>query len=343
MTTFYAQALEEQQAMLDHLHTTTVNGRLVKLRDQHLYKGDTENVIPAVQSVANMLSTAAPFYWDSDLCDMLEAVAPTMPAWEVRPSRLPSDAGFIYFARPLSLPMPSRELWDSLPNAPKDRSTKLDCVAVGWDYSRGEVFLSTFLQTSVRKRGEVGLMYSADVGESLGSILQKLADMRRNTPADWLEPAIAEHDKVMAIRAELQVRYIAAAIHFLNQPLLCTRSKRPMDRAARKRAERAGWKYIPDIQVVELRKKQYIDAPRDTEGEQRQYEAHHRFFVGWASGGFWSTRYCNPTPEQCMDASCEKASDGPHKHVLVLPYMKRRDRTDLPILQPRARVYAVVK
>jgi hypothetical protein len=327
----YGQAIEEQADLLRHVRSIGQTPVATQRYAEHLYKGVIDSYQPALKQMILTLETAAPFYWDSDLCSVLEAAAPTMPDWELKLENLPAQAGFINFGRALHLPMPPKEtIAEAIANGRRRADLpldyRLDMTGMAWSVVEpGQCFISTILRTSHRLNGEPGLMHITDDGQTLTGIIDVLAGVRRN---DALYSGSADrdalHNKLMATRAELQVRYIAAALDFINQPLLTTRKRLPPHRIVRKRLERTG-QVVQDVEVIELRRKQYLSVDEPDEApNDREYR--HRWFVGMATGGYWQRYHTR-----------ERGTI----RRLILPYMKLADRTDLPIKQPRQTVYVV--
>lgn len=330
----YSQAIEAQVALAAHVRKVGVSQVADTRAASHLYKGTLSEYQPALRRMQHCLEAATPFYWDHDLCSVLEACAPSMPDWELKIEDMPARTGFIHYARPLSLPMPREEtILQAIENGRRSRdvplSYKLDVVGMAWQVlPDDEVFISNFLMTTWRPAGEPGLMHITQEGMTLSQIIDRLRRVNRND--SLTDPALLdEHDVLMDLRAELQVRYIAASLDFINQPLLTVRRNTLPDRATRRRAEKAGARPLPPIQVIELRRKEYLtaDEPDEAPGESdREYR--HRWMVGLATGGYWQ-RYHTGT-----------GRTGTIRR-LVLPYMKNAGRTDLPIKPPRKTVFVV--
>jgi hypothetical protein len=329
----YSYAIEAQAEMLRHVQKIAQvppgigpNGAV-----QHLYKGGLEQYSPALKQMSLALETAAPFWWDNDLCSVLEAAAPSMPDWELNPEVLPAVSGYILFGRPLKLPQPRREVIEAaIANGRRSADVpldyRMDMVGLVWQVIEDGIFLATILSTTWRPQGEPGLMNITDPATTMGDIIQTLRRTRANSSLQEGVAFFDEHEAVMSARSELQVRYIAAALDFINQPLLTTRKRQPADRATRKRAEREG-RVVPDVQVIELRRKEYLRADEPDEAPtDREYR--HRWMVGMATGGYWQRYHTGVGRTGTV-------------RRLILPYMKLADRTDLPIKQPRSTVYVV--
>jgi hypothetical protein len=328
----YGQAIEEQADLLRHVRTIGQTPQATSRYADHLYKGVIDSYQPALKHMMLTLETAAPFYWDVDLCSVLEAAAPTMPDWELHFENLPAQSGFINFGRALHLPMPPKEtITEAIANGRRRADLpldyRLDMTGMAWSVVEpGQCFISTILRTTTRLNGEPGLMHITDEGQSMQGIIAVLAGVRRNEALYSGVDAERDrlHNTLMATRAELQVRYIAAALDFINQPLLTTRKRLPPHRVIRKRMERAG-RVVQDVEVIELRRKQYLSVDEPDEAPtDREYR--HRWFVGMATGGYWQRYHTR-----------ERGTI----RRLILPYMKLADRTDLPIKQPRQTVYVV--
>lgn len=318
----YSAALEAQSSLLAHLTRSMSTGDANRLRD-NMYKGDHGQFWPALEGHIDILETATPYFWEADLCAMLEVAAPKLgvETWVLKGTLFPSAAGFMHFAVPLSLPMPTT-FHEGMPRT-------LDMVGMGWKrVTDHEYLLATYLQTSVRRQGEVAMTVTLNTNETLATWLDSMLSMRRN-PMSAVQPEDEdEHNVIMAQRLELQARYYAAALSFLNTPLLATRRGGMPDRGTRKRLEADRVLHVPEIQVIELRKRKYIGPAFEPDADESRYEAHHRFMVGWSKGGFWNKYHLR---------------DGTVEEKWILPFMKRANRTDLPFMSPKAQVNAVIR
>jgi len=331
----YSDVIEAQVEMLRHVEMIGTSRVQATRAAEHLYKGVAEEYQPALKRMQLCLQAATPFWWDGDLCSVLEACAPSMPDWELRVEDLPARAGFVHYAHPLSLPMPAddtiqRAIDDGRrsPSVPLDY--KLDMVGMAWQVlPDDEVFISTFLKTTWRPQGEPGLMHISQEGVSMSEIIDRLRGTHRNSLARGIvgEDNAAPHDKLMELRAELQVRYIAASLDFVNQPLLTVRRKAQPARATRRRAEREGRLPPPEVTIIELRRKEYLDINERDEAPS-EIEYRHRWMVGLATGGYWQRYHTG------------RGRTGTIRR-LILPYMKNAARTDLPILPPKKTVIVV--
>lgn len=329
----YSEAIDAQAEMLKHVERIGTSRASAERAAEHLYKGVSNDYQPALKRMQLTLRAATPFWWDADLCSVLEACAPSMPDWELRIEDLPARTGFVHFAHSLELPMPPEETIQQAVDDGRRRADipldyKLNMVGMAWQaLEDGEVFISTFLRTSWRPQGEPGLMHIAQEGISMSAIIDRLRGVHRNTPQyEHLEEQASVHDALMERRSELQVRYIAAALDFINQPLLTVRRHMAPDRHTRKRAEREG-RPAPEVNVIELRRKEYLDVD-EVDGAPSEREYRHRWMVGLATGGYWQ-RYHTGTGRTTTIRR------------LILPYMKNAARTDLPILPPRQTVIVV--
>lgn len=329
----YSEAIDAQAEMLKHVERIGTSRVGVDRAAEHLYKGVANDYQPALKRMQLTLRSATPFWWDSDLCSVLEACAPSMPDWELRVEDLPARTGFVHFAHSLDLPMPTEDTIQQAVDDGRRRSDipldyRLNMVGMAWQVLEdGEVFISTFLRTSWRPQGEPGLMHITQEGTSMSDIIDRLRGVHRNTPNyEHLEQQASVHDALMERRSELQVRYIAAALDFVNQPLLTVRRKLAPDRHTRKRAEREN-RPAPEVNVIELRRKEYLTVD-EPDGAPSEREYRHRWMVGLATGGYWQ-RYHTGTGRTGMIRR------------LILPYMKNAARTDLPILPPKKTVIVV--
>lgn len=98
MASQYAQALEQQRRYARWL--ASPDG----VRTFYDQMVDRTSLRWLQQTATLTLASADPYYWQPEMCDLLEAVSAEMPRWTLRREALPTDFGFCWFARPLALP-----------------------------------------------------------------------------------------------------------------------------------------------------------------------------------------------------------------------------------------------
>jgi len=217
------------------------------------------------QATALTLAAADPYFWGSEMCELLESVSATMPRWTLRREALPTDFGFCWFARPLTMPgYPSLlmattwGLW-----RPSEREASL----------RENMIVGAYMS---RPDGQPGILpmltFAWHPGDSLD--VDDLA----------LGPATAMQD-----RANRRVfQYIAAMFALIEQRILVTSVERP-DRATRRRAARAGATKEPLIHVVHLRRASHEGHADDV--------APVEWSCRWIVRGHWRQQFYRSTGE----------------------------------------------
>jgi hypothetical protein len=276
------------------------------------------------------------WYVDEDLCDLIDAAFPTMPAFAPEPQDLPSQAAFAVFARPIAVRDSSNdyglgELTAAMTehgNADLRRmaATNLESVtkivAVSWGpspswyqppvWTRGGVWLS-FYSDNTEFRAGLPAHIRAKVAGSLPDLTvdNEAGVGWRPDGAPAADYSFPEPDPDPDGGTTIDwARLVFATFQLAAQTNLSDIAVRRPGRAERRRAERAGLEER-DVHVVKLRAS--LTAERDSEpGAEGTREWRHR----WVVRGHWRNQWY--------------PSKDDHRPKWIAPYLK--GPTDAPLL-----------
>jgi hypothetical protein len=301
----YAEALERQ---LDLLHwcdsaqartLATLNTRRARDMAGNPVTGDHIRRL-----WAKPLAEGAPYFWSEPMCVLLEAAAPSFAGWRLRETDFPSFAGFCLFARRLTL-----DPWVGDAGPVALFAGDHDMAAFTWSPFTNE------------RTGEVVVtfvVYDQEPGFVLPTPVTTIGWELGRTLDEAVLYAVARDKPTNRRRLEEKLRYVATALALLGQTITATRHA-PVDRAARRRAERAGWEHDPIVRVVELRRRVSESVARDAEPVE--------WSCRWVVRGHWRQQWCPLAQE--------------HRPIWITSYVKGPE--DKPLKTPRATVFAVVR
>ncbi len=255
----------------------------------------------AVRDCAVSLESANTYFWGDNVCRLLEATAGSMPDWALLDFMLPED-GFFWFEKPLVLP-----LWDG---------QMVPLLAISWcsssaDVQGGRHFIFwEGLDTYCIPLTIFTWPFNVPRTTVYKGRAERLFVRDDDSGLDYSDAV--EHSEA---RDDLLLRYLAAAVSFIEQRLLFVSHERP-DRATRRRSpaiEHA------TIRVVELRRKHAshdggVSAAREWANQ-------------WMVAGHWRNQWY-PSLQR-------------HQPKWIAAYTKGPD--DKPMKPPTARVFAVVR
>ncbi|MEP7115831.1 MAG: hypothetical protein ABI862_21380 [Ilumatobacteraceae bacterium] len=210
--------------------------------------------------LVDSLAYGDPYYWSSEMCDLLGKTSADMPDWTFKADVLPSTEGCFYFSRPLAL-----DAWETRDS---------DLVAISWCRVRpaeGEaisgVLLAFWTQMPMRPSGVPVTMFSWSFNEKMSSL--------------W---SIAEGSIPIKNKGRFlgKVRAFATACAFIQQRILVTQRERP-ERHTRKRVADI-WEHEPHVRIVKLRREVSGDQPA---GNGRPVA----WSCQWVVSGFWRQQY----------------------------------------------------
>lgn len=247
------------------------------------------------------LAAADPYHWVPTMCGLLEDVSADMPAWTLRREAVPTDHGFCWFEQPLAVS---------------------DRVVLGVDRPLRVVALTWGLYGERAAPEPDRLVIAVFGGHPASSSIYPLwnhswrigdriasEDLYAGDTKDTAE------NRRMAKRV---FRYTAAIFALMEQKILVARPD-GIDRAAVRRLKKAKARVPPSILVVRLRRT--VREGDDDDGQPKAWTCR------WIVRGHWRQQY--------------HPSDGSHRPIFILPYIKGPD--NMPLRSPAERVFAVVR
>ena len=243
------------------------------------------------------------YYWSQGLTPLVGAGTQLPPTTRVAMTDLPAPAGFIWFEQPI----PKDPVTSTDPLTREVVADDQELAAVSWQpVAEGT---HTVVNTWIRP-SDPGLW----TGQRLPAQLPFHA---------WPFSAPWAHDAALADQDQGQVKDFAewlACMLFLKQEVVVAGPGEDLDRAARRRLERDGWKREPVVRVVRLRRV-HAHAPSDD-------TAAVDWSCQWVVRGHWRQQPVGPGKRD-------------RRTTWVLPYVKGPE--DKPLKAPRATVFAVVR
>lgn len=314
----YSQALEEQLKLAGHTLYGHARERLAKATNA------TSGILAMLDNDAVMafyrqqLLDADPFFWSAKLCNLLEQVAPQIPDWTLTISSLPSEAGFIWFEKPLRLPRTPAEFGvdEACPLA------ALSWSPIAWKHTPGQPSRFWGMDTW-EGADQIWLILSAYVlrneiiepvtqmsildGESLSSLAS----------LDAADDPISDPNRRVRDWSLNIMMYFASAVSFMEQRILVSERQQPHRGVRRRlppfaRGESA-------IRVVLLRRR---DGAIHSEN-QRDVD----WSCQWLVSGHWRQQWYAKTQA--------------HKPKYIMPYVKGPEGK--PLKPPTSRIFVVVR
>lgn len=297
-----------------------MEGAIGPKRELTQYARDRQLDTYSQRILPGLLGRCDPYFVDRGLVEVVERMCGSLPdETRLHPALFPSAYGCLFYETPVAMPM--RRLADdpNKPNLPTHEPAPMSGFA--WEVS-GEgavliMFYSWAADTSVPSWlngvyvGNMPLAVSPwqFSTSTLGSHIALHTTAIRNNPN--------EDDTNNARRYAISARACVATLLLMDQTLTL-RSPTPVDRATRKRAERAGWTRDTNVQVVTLRRVEYTR----TDHEARDVE--------------WSCRWIVREHWRTLNRG-----EADERTVFIPAYVKGPQ--DKPLKIPSARVWAVVR
>jgi hypothetical protein len=236
---------------------------------------------------------ADPYYWSPDMCSLLRYTAPAMPEYTVRRQDFPTLAGFVYFAKPIELPMANEHLASLIWYTSNDANR----IAVTFFVNTPEYPTGICMATAY-------LYFDRSLSEALQNFQEDteaidLAKLGKREAETWRE------------NVKACLRCFAASLSIMSQRITAHHRQRG-DRAQEKRYQAVTKREPELVRVITLRKKQYDRRPSDA-ADAGAVDWSCQWLVGYPHG-FWRHQFYPGTNE--------------HKWVLIAPY--RKGPTDRP-------------
>jgi hypothetical protein len=305
----YTSALERQ---LEHRHALAQLTRHGKGNPRH---ADID--YETIDAYTDLFTYGDPFWWSTDLLDVLvaaaNAIGETDEVTEIPP---PVEKGFVWLETPLTMPC--------MEHPPDRPCTHL--IGFGWSplllttgtgpdsgslrHAQSLYGLVQYVEPDEdgSRRLAYGLTFAVR-GEAFPAVADR--------PMQGLYLANDGIGRALPTQTVTVAVLYMAACRFLSQRIVVATQQR-VDRAARRRLERAGYEHEPIVRVIELRRREH--QARETEDH-----ADVEWSCQWIVRGHWH-RY--------------RTKEGLQPRW-VAPYVK--GPADAPLKRPRAEVFAVVR
>lgn len=317
----YVEVIERQMEWLGNWASDWGERAAMQIALQKRAAGDT-SVTPRIirRQVMKQLQYGQAFYVSASMCDVLRAMAASMPAAVMADDTMPSIYGFVWLGKSLPLP-PVQGVTEE-----EQREYGLALRAFSWE---------RIVHTTGPFRPSEERPWSQEIVDALNATAMHIYHDRDleagqtgyngellwpdgDSWSGWQPKTDQSWGKVDAREAaEMERRYILALFVLLRQRILVTSQHRP-DRAARKRLERAGYEHEPLVRVVELRRKEVRDREHETHADVD-------WACRWVVGGHWHRYHTREGLQPRW----------------ISPYLKGPN--DKPLKPPRAKVFAVVR
>jgi len=294
--------------------------------------GPPERVAPQLaEAETTRLREGDLWYVDEDLCALLNAAYPTMPAFAPRPTDLPSKTGFAVFAEPIATYSAQEarrdDVVDALANirgGDEFRQLSEDIyddqariVAVSWgpltnpSWRAGGLWMSFYAVTD-KSMDELLAGHPAAAARARG--MQPPLPVDNEAAIAWRPDGEAPQEFMLTGSDDQYgtlswTRLVFAAFQLAAQANLAETEPQATPRSERRRTERAG---LPprDVRIIRLRRS--IAAARDAEQDSAGREWRHR----WVVRGHWRNHWY--------------PSLGDHRPKWIAPYLK--GPADAPLL-----------
>lgn len=344
--------IDSRNGPLDPRDTAWVRRELVEfLRDKGEYFYETQIVqghqllLPPTQTVEQAAERLARdeitrldhkklYFWSEEMCALLAASFPTMPAFLPRPFDLPSQCGFCLFAVPVATAKgENAQYLERYGDPAYANDDDPEIHAVAWGPIPEDMPLWTPQRTQPWRYGATWFSFyathrlyrfEAQVQETLRRYMGPLGQ-DNECLVPWPGPDTAEDDPYYLLDqvdsdedgTGVWARMVFAAFILLKQTKLVDVERVRADRPERRRSERADLPVDEDIAVVRLRSAQRRTEPssadQDTaaaDGSGRKYDQWR-----WPVGPFWRNQWY--------------PKEGVHRPRLIEQFWKGRD--DAPV------------
>jgi hypothetical protein len=304
------EAFQALEMLVEERRLASRPGRIAVDRERW---GDAADEMRA--RLAHILAAAAPYYWASEQCFIIDHVASSVPrTWKPRADACESSAGLFFFAVSFGATPPE----EPVPVHP--------LRALAWAATPEGIDAVWYVQLDTTPgRGTLvpGILLDWPWSTTLGTML----DDAEGIPDDPKE-FIKQHG-VDALKGKLEkhlawsqgIHILASAFAFLEQRIFVVREERA-PRAVRRRLPAAAATDM--IHVVTLRRQVRLPAPpSEPEGEQHPVDWSCR----WIVRGHWRNQWFPKTEE--------------HRPMWILPYGKGPE--EKPLKMPGTKLFAVVR
>ena len=295
----YLRALEEQLCLIEHTKAQLAFPA---------FDYPVQGAAGAPYHFRRALELASPYYWETAMCELAEALAPTVPEWPLTEADLVTPYGFCFFQRPMALPRAKeRDHWK--------RHNYRTMTGFCWSSDRrGGVWLYTLYAP-----GGISVI---NVGGELGSPTTKGTIPGLALGWSYGTPITAPLDYNYAtsygtpIRPWRELSYLSACMLVLTQRITITEQHRVSVLTSSARPV----SMEPIVRAVKLRRLRSEAGDAPVPGQVNWAQR-------WVVSAHWRQQFYPSRNE--------------HRPVLIHPYVK--GPADKPLKPPRAKVFAVIR
>lgn len=227
---------------------------------------DATRVDSYARSLGDLFTMAEPYYVTARLLDVIEAASLAIPAHtRLTADMFPSRYGCLFFDRPVNN-MPDRRLHHDLPHLPRHEPAPMSGFA--WQATPDGTGVSLIMLCSwAVDRSTPSYFKGVYVGNIPLAVTpweyasSTLGDIITKHTRHLSDQEVADNNNNQ--RFAMMMRHTAATL-LLMQQTITTYTSTPLDRHARKRALRSGWRHAPEVRVVTLRRVEANHADHDT-------------------------------------------------------------------------------
>jgi len=247
------------------------------------------------------ISQADLWYFDTDLCDLLEQAAPTMPTFSPTPQDLPSKTGFVTFARPIALrPAETDRLIADHIIAESDHETKasveqildgkVEICAASWGpgdytvdnkYRAGYTWISFYAKSHARDAVSAGRRHLIDLPTLLVDGEAIIPWTPEGVQPDEIQFFTLNTEKIAGTTLSWGA-LLLAAFRLAQERSLVDPITQPTSRPERRRTQRAD---LPprDVRIIRLHRR--LAEQRTTQSAGREYRSR------WIVRGHWRRQW----------------------------------------------------
>jgi hypothetical protein len=304
-------ALAEQRRRMD-----SAEGRAWAQHTSHaIMQRNPEDTAPTpeaeLQATQAMLHAAVPYYWTQPMAHAVRQAATVLPDdATLQPTDLPSPAGWAWYQQPIQWPQVRAGFaghqwlagysWHARPTV---------LLWMPWIYEYNE--------------GRWAVQPGIPNGWLWGASIAMECDMLRAGMLRLMDDDLPRVDRYVGYQRDY-LSLLASSFLFLQQKVM-THTSVPTERHMRKRLQRERWQHVPDVQVVQLRKRQGTVSPS---GEHQPVDWQCQWWVGASEGGFWRSQPCGPGRTE-------------RKHIWILPFVKGPQ--DKPLKDAAVKIFKVAR
>lgn len=208
---------------------------------------------------AQILREGEHFYVGEDYCELLESAVVGLPDTTFTSDLFPTEAGFVLFARPLTLGSTQEE---------PDKVIQMS--GLGWRRAIDGIQILNFGHAGDNWRYLPNTHFGVRDGDFLNEKIERFeSEMDKG------------HGKYVS-NDRHEMRYLMALLLFMNQKVL-SRGTTRIDRSARRRAQAAGLAHTDTMQVVSLPKAEQAGGSSEPQAVE--------WSCRWIVRGFWRQQW----------------------------------------------------